>query len=457
MTHTSSEQSLKKSLDPSLDEPTDHAVQPQRSSLPKLPRKGWGVVLGGAVLLAGGVWGISHLGRSPDAPEMASVPAIAVSAITLRPQAVANTLELSGTIRPVDQATLSTRVMGRITQLPLDASDHFRKGEVLARIDVQDMAAQTNQARLGVVQAQSALAQTQAELSRSQAALNQLESQKIEAQAALQLAKIDQSRMAQLHTEGAVPQERLDQANTTLSQAQAKVAQVNAGIRQAQAAVQQSQAAIGQSRAAVSQSVAGVTSASVSESYGTIIAPFDGVVVQKLAYEGEMTTPGTALLKVENPDRLQLEISVPEENLRFVRVGQPVKVQVDAMDQTLNATIQQIVPAADPNSRSFLVKIPIAGSDKLISGMFGRIALPRGTQNGISIPTNALVQRGQLQGVYVVGTNAENQPRAVLRWVKTGKTHDGQVEITSGLTAGDRVITSNIAQLGDGQPVAINP
>jgi multidrug efflux pump subunit AcrA (membrane-fusion protein) len=457
MTHTTSEQSLNKSLDPSLDESTDSAAKLRRLSLPRLSRKGWGFVLGGTVLLAGGTWGLLHFTRTPQAPETAAVPAIAVNTLTVRSQPIASTLELSGTIHPVDQATLSTRVMGRITQLSLEAGDRFRKGEVLARVDVQDIAAQTNQARLGVAQAKSALAQTQAELLRSQAALNQLESQKIEAQAALQLAQIDQRRMAQLHREGAVSQERLDQANTTLSQAQAKVAQVNAGIRQAQAAIQQAQAAIGQSRAAVNQAAEGVTSASVNESYGTIVAPFDGVVVQKLAYEGEMAAPGTALLKVENPDRLQLEISVPEENLRFVHVGQPVKVQVDAVNQTLNATIQQIVPAADPNSRSFLVKIPINGSDKLISGMFGRIALPHGSQNGISIPTRALVQRGQLQGVYVVETNAANQPIAVLRWVKTGKTYNGQVEITAGITAGDRIITSNIAQLSDGQPITVNP
>jgi len=161
------------------------------------------------------------------------------------------------------------------------------------------------------------------------------------------------------------------------------------------------------------------------------------------------------LLKIENPDRLQLEISVPEENLRFVRVGQPVKVQVEAANQTLNGTIQQIVPAADANSRSFLVKIPLNNSGRLISGMFGRIALPvGGKQETILIPTNALMQRGQLQGVYVVEANG-SQSMAVLRWVKTGQQRDGQVEIVTGLMTGDRIITSNIVQLIDGQP--INP
>jgi multidrug efflux pump subunit AcrA (membrane-fusion protein) len=364
-----------------------------------------------------------------------------VETLTIRSQSIANSLELSGTIRPVDQATLSTRVMGRITQLSLEAGDRFQKGDVLARIDVMDMSAQTSQAEAGVAQAQ-------AEVTRSLAILNQLQSQRLEAQAALRLAQINQTRMAQLQTEGAVAQSRLDEANTALDEAKARVAQAEAGIRQAQAAITQS-------RAAVNRAESGVTSASVSESYGTIIAPFDGVVVQKLAYEGEMAAPGTALLRVENPDRLQLEISVPEENLRFVQVGQPVQVRIDAVNQTLNARIEQIIPAADPNSRSFLVKIPLNNSGRLISGMFGRIALPLGEkQETILIPSTALIQRGQLQGVFVVNTN-DTHSTAVLRWVKTGQQREGQVELVSGLMTGDRIITSNIEQLSDGQPIAI--
>ncbi|MFN9534505.1 MAG: efflux RND transporter periplasmic adaptor subunit, partial [Pseudanabaena sp.] len=236
-----------------------------------------------------------------------------------------------------------------------------------------------------------------------------------------------------------------------LEQARARVAQSEAGIRQSQAAIDQTQAAV--SRAELS-----VISSDVSESYGTIFAPFDGVVVQKMAYEGEMAAPGTPLLKVENPNKLELEISVPEENLRFVRVGQSVKVQFDAVNQSLNATIQQIVPASNAQSRSFLVKIPLNNSGKLISGMFGRVALPIGaTKETLLIPTTALIQRGQLQGVYVVENvedKAISKTIAMMRWVKTGKTQDGQIEIVSGLKAGDRIVTSNIAKLSDGQAVA---
>jgi multidrug efflux pump subunit AcrA (membrane-fusion protein) len=442
MTHTTSDESLHEPLDPPVDEAVKQEPKPPHS--PKMSWKGWGLLVGGVLLLTGGTWFVLSLNRSPQPSEIASTSALSVNTLTIRSQSVANTLELSGSIRPVEQATLSTRVMGRITQLSLETGDRFRKGDILTRIDVMDITTQTGQAQLGVAQAQ-------AEVFRSQASLNQLESQKLEAQSALRLAQVTQSRMSRLQAEGAVSQSVLDDANTNLEQARARVAQSEAGIRQSQAAIAQTQAAV--SRAELS-----VISSDVSESYGTIFAPFDGVVVQKMAYEGEMAAPGTPLLKVENPNKLELEISVPEENLRFVRVGQSVKVQFDAVNQSLNATIQQIVPASNAQSRSFLVKIPLNNSGKLISGMFGRIALPIGaTKETLLIPTTALIQRGQLQGVYVVENvedKAISKTIAMMRWVKTGKTQDGQVEIVSGLKAGDRIVTSNIAQLSDGQAVA---
>ncbi len=446
MTHSTSNEPSHESLQQTTDqliEGTDEQPPeklPSSNILQKLSPKGWGILIGGALLLTGGTWAVLQMNRSPQSPEITTTQAIAVSILTLKSQSITNTLELSGSIRPVEQATLSTRVMGRITALSLESGDRFRKGDVLASIDVMDINAQTGQAELGVAQAQ-------AEVFRSQAGLNQLESQKLEAQSALRLAQVTQSRMSRLQAEGAISQSQLDDANTALEQSRARVAQSEAGIRQSQAAIAQTQAAV--SRAELS-----VISSDISASYGTIIAPFDGVVVQKMAYEGEMAAPGTPLLKVENPNKLELEISVPEENLRLVRVGQSVKVQFDAVNQTINGTIQQIVPAANAQSRSFLVKIPLNNANKLISGMFGRIALPLGaTKETLLVPTTALIQRGQLQGVYVV-EGKEEKAIAVLRWVKTGKPQNEQVEIVSGLKTGDRIITSNIGQLSDGQPVA---
>ena len=175
MTHTTSDESLHESLDRPIDEADEQ--KPKQSQSPKMSWKGWGLLIGGVLLLTGGTWFVLSLNRSPQPSEIASTSALSVNTLTVRSQSVPNTLELSGSIRPVEQATLSTRVMGRITQLSLESGDRFRKGDILTRIDVMDITAQTGQAQLGVAQAQ-------AEVFRSQASLSQLESQKLEAQSA---------------------------------------------------------------------------------------------------------------------------------------------------------------------------------------------------------------------------------------------------------------------------------
>ncbi len=408
--------------------------------------------LAGVLTLTGGVWAVQLL-KKPIAEEIApSGQPIAVQTLVLQPRAIAQTLTLSGTIQPIQKATLSTRVSGRIVYLPVEAGDRVHKGQVLARINVLDIAAQTNQAQAGVAQAQANLAQAQAGVAQAQAALNQQLAQRLDAQSALKLARIEQKRMAQLQAEGVVSQQQLDRANTSLEQAQAKLAQVQANIRQAQAAINQAQAAIAQSQAAVRQAEAGVTAASINQSYGTILAPFDGTVTAKLAYEGETTNPysmnGTELLKLENSNRLQLEVTVPEANRQYVRLGQTVQVQIGTEQQSSEGKIAQIISAADPNSRSFMVKIPLRPSLEIMSGMFGRIELPTGEKaQAIAIPRSAIFRRGQLEGVYVTGSNN----RAEIRWVKTGKARNDQVEIVSGLSKGDRLITNHLNQLTDGQ------
>jgi multidrug efflux pump subunit AcrA (membrane-fusion protein) len=402
------------------------------------PHKVWWSVAGIALALTGGVWTAQHFSQSPTEQKTTlrtPVIPLAVDTLTVRLKKIPDRQELSGTIQAVDSAVLSTRVMGRIKTLALQEGDRVKKGQVVAQIDVADITAQSAQALAGVGQAQAGQAQTKANL-------NQLKSQQVEARASLNLAKINQSRTAQLHSEGAISQSQLDQANTALDVAQAKVAQVESALRQGEAAITQSQAAIAQAKAGV-----GATSANIS--YGVIRAPFDGVVIQKLAYAGEMTTPGAPLLKLENTDHLRLEIAVPEADLRFLRINQPVVVKIDALGEEQTANVRQIVPTADPNSRSFIVKVPLKNSGHLISGMFGRIELPRGVREVIMIPVNTLVRRGQLEGVYVVDAN--NQ--AELRWVKTGRVQDNQIEIVSGLTDGDRIITSHLQQLSDGQSI----
>jgi HlyD family secretion protein len=400
-------------------------------------------LLGGVLLLGCVLWGQTQHNSTSNAAENkrfnaeSAVTPIAVHTQTIRPVSIADILELPGILKPVKIATVSTRVSGRVTMLSVEEGDRVRRGQILAKVDVNDLSAQVTQANAGVQQAQ-------ANLRVAQASLLQQHAQRQEAQAALNLAKLNQSRMAELFKEGAVAQAQLDQTTASLALAEAKFAQVNASIRQAQASITQSEAAINSSKS-------GLNTAAASASYGTIVAPFDGVVVEKLASEGETTNMfGTPLLKLERTDLLRLEVPVPEGELNHFSLNQSVQVRIDSLGRRVAGRIQQIVPAADSASHSFIVKIPLANQDgKLMSGMFARLELSRGSQQVFRVPASSLVQRGQLQGIYVVGADK----RAELRWIKTGKTEGTQVQIQSGLSAGERVILAPSQSLSDGQAV----
>ncbi len=396
----------------------------------------WGV----ALLLAG--FGLGRVLSQVKPPTAAPVlPAMAVRILRVYPHPQGDCLTLSGTIAPLHKAVLSTRLAGLITYLPWHTGDRIAQGAVVARIDTQDMAGQTAAARSNVAQAA-------AEVARIQATLEQLQAQALQNLAALHLAQINQQRSAWLTREGAIPQAQLDQANDTLAEAKAVLAQTKAAIRQARAAVRQAQAALGQAQAQVVTALA-------DQSYGQVVAPFNGVVTEKLASPGEVTNPyspsGTALIKIQDSDHLQLEVPVPEQNATDVKLGEPIAVQVAGHNYP--GHIGQIVPAADPQSRTFLVKVPLDRPSGLMAGMYGQINLPiAGTRSVITIPQAALVHQGQLTGVYVVD---QTHQRAELRWLEVGKPAAGQVRVLAGLVGGDQVILTHSPQLQDGQPVRV--
>jgi RND family efflux transporter MFP subunit len=143
------------------------------------------------------------------------------------------------------------------------------------------------------------------------------------------------------------------------------------------------------------------------------------------------------ILTIEDQHRFRLEATVNESDVRYVHLGQAVPVVVDALgDQELKGRVVEIVPAADAASRSFVVKVELPIDRALRSGLFGRARFARGERSALLIPRSAVVERGQLQGIYVLDLN-----RIVgLRYITLGKPLAGQVEVLAGLQAGETLI-----------------
>lgn len=183
--------------------------------------------------------------------------------------------------------------------------------------------------------------------------------------------------------------------------------------------------------------------------YARVTAPFDGVVTRKLADVGDLAMPGKPLLEIEAPTSLRFEADLPEAILDRVKLGDRMAVR---LTQVVEGIVSEISPVADPVSRTFMVKLDLPPSEGLRTGQFGRVSVPVGETRLLLVPKDAIVQRGQMEIVFVVQAG-----KAVLRLVKTGKVLEGRVEVLSGIEEGEQVIVSDIARLTDGQPVTIQP
>ena len=171
--------------------------------------------------------------------------------------------------------------------------------------------------------------------------------------------------------------------------------------------------------------------------YTVVKAPFDGVITDKKVEAGELASPGQTLLKMEDPNRLRLEATVAESDLKVVERGNRIPVMIDALSgQSLDGRVSQILPAGDPETHTFTVKVDLPPTPGLRSGMFGRLQLDKGVTRTIMLPSSAVVERGELTSVFVVDPDRV----ARLRWVRVGRRFNQQTEILSGINEGERVL-----------------
>ena len=183
-------------------------------------------------------------------------------------------------------------------------------------------------------------------------------------------------------------------------------------------------------------------------SYLELVAPFDGVVTKKWVEVGDLATPGKPLLTLEAPSELQLEADVPEAMASHVRREAHLVWRVDDLSGEQTGVVSEIAPNADPGSRPSRVKLDLPSTPGLRPGQFVRLQVPVGECRSLRVPAAAVVQRGQLEIVFVVA----NQ-NAQLRLAKTGRCFGNTVEILSGLEAYDSVVVDGADRLSDGQPL----
>ena len=375
-------------------------------------------------------------GRRQDAAteKLAPIPNLKIEKVIVAP--LDDFYEATGTIRSKTTSVVSSRIMGSIIAIHVREGDRVRVGQTLIEIDNRDATAQLQKARGGIREAEGALDEIERNL---QAA----ESGKAAAEASLALAASTYNRYKALMERRSVSPQEFDEV-----QAKYKVADAEAerATRMLSAVV----ARKNQVLAKIDQARADVVNAQVQASYGRVVSPMNGIVTVKQAEIGAMAGPGVPLLTLEDDTHYRLEASVEESQIREIHVSDQVQVRIDALgDELLSGTVSEIMPTADPASRSHTVKIDLPARPALRSGSFGRARFSSEQKQAITIPRHAITERGQLVSVFVV----DHSGIARLRLIKTGKAYDDRVEVLTGLSDGERIVIDGVEAVRDGSRV----
>ncbi|MGO9088691.1 MAG: efflux RND transporter periplasmic adaptor subunit [Candidatus Sulfotelmatobacter sp.] len=340
----------------------------------------------------------TFIGCSGEHETVSAAPEVVsnVSVISAQAANVPDVVEAVGTLRAAETSQLAAQMMGNIVEIRVHEGDRIQRGQVLAVIDD---------------------AQPRAALDRATAADLASQQEITASDSDFALAEATFKRYQTLYDKKSASPQEFDEVKARYQAAQARQEMARAGQAQAKAVLQQARTAL---------------------SYTHILAPFDGIVTEKKADVGTLASPGMPIFTVEDQRRHRLEATVNETDLRYVHMEQWVQVLVDALgDRELKGKVVEIVPAADPASRSFLVKVELPFDAALRSGLFGRAEFARAERSALFIPRTAVIERGQLQGIFVLDQNRI----AGLRYITLGKPLAGQVEVLAGLQAGEILVT----------------
>jgi RND family efflux transporter MFP subunit len=334
-------------------------------------------------------------GRSPSANAPEVVKDLRVA--TAQQTAVPDWVEAVGTVRATQTAEIASQIAGNVVEVRVHEGDRVRASQVLAVIDDASPRAAVDQAIAAQESTEQALGAAETEYA---------------------LAASTLERYQQLYEKKEISGQQIDQMR-----ARARAAAAQRDLATAE----------------VSRAKAGLAEAQVSLGHARVEAPFAGLVAQRQVDPGTFASVGTPLLTLEDISRYRLEALLNETDMHSIRIGSEATAVIDALGTAeLSGRVAQIVPSADAASRSFLVKIDLPPDTRLRSGLFGRARFSPGTRTALTIPTSAVVERGQMQAVFVLDAS----DIATLRYVTTGKGLGQRIEILSGLETGERVVAA---------------
>ena len=314
-------------------------------------------------------------------------------------------MELTGQVESAHASNIATRIMGYVTKIHVKVGDRVNAGQLLFSINSTDILAKKGQVDASLRQAE----------------------------AALHVAQKDFDRYTVLFKQASASAKELEQVNLQYQSAKSGVD-----------AAKSMQAEV----------IAQLT-------YANVVAPFSGVITQKLADEGSLANPGMPILTIEQTGTLQITALAPENSIANVKLGETAAIKVAAADINFTGKITQINPSSQLTGGQYIIKVSIPNtvSNKVLAGMYANLLIQNSKINkldtninkNVLVPASAIIYRDQLTGIYTVGS----QNTALLRWVRLGNNVGNNIEVLSGLAKGEEYIISADGKLFNGAKIKI--
>jgi len=289
--------------------------------------------------------------------------------------------EAVGVVHPDSKSVISSKIVALVTELPVRAGQHVKKGDLLARLDDRDL--------------KTRLSQTEQALRR--------------AEATLAIAQSDYNRDKALVEKKVIPPVEFDHTRLRRDTAEADVARLKDAVKEAH----------------------------ILLGYAVIDSPYDGVIIDKNAEVGDLAAPGRPLLTMYEQKSLLFEATIPEQYSSSVRLGRRYSFRIPSLNRRMTGRVKELIPSADPASRTTLARLTIPNTKGLVPGMFGRMEIPTGEAEHILIPAEAVIRVGQLTMVDVIGDGVLRR-----RSIQVGRRFKDKIEVLSGLVEGERIAAS---------------
>ena len=346
----------------------------------------------------------------------------AVQVVTVTQGSIATENKVSGKISADNESTIMVATSAKCTAVYANAGDEVSAGDVICTLDLGSTLSSYNAATISY-----------------NSSVQSYQDQKAVFDAQINLYQKNVDDLKALFEIGAASQVEIDQAELQLKSA---IATRNSTLSQLEAGMQSAKANVEQLSTALEN----------VDSKGNVIAPISGTLVTMNAVENSFVSTSMPVAVIDGADQMKVVVSVSETLVPKLAAGDTADVYISSIDQSFPATIRSVERAANVQTKLYTVTLGIpADVTGLLSGMFADVTFHTDvSENTIVVPTEAILTSNDVQYVYV----GENDTARYVE-VTTGLTGSGVTEITSGLTAGEQLVTVGQAYLADGDPVRI--